>query len=173
MESGLETLVPLSLMLFPSSHHIAFMKSKVESMHSRFDHQRGECREQVVLDASPPFATLASFGAGFIPTEPFSNTPVPFPLSFAVPGHSEQGVIPTDTTQLGNCPLAALSSQCPTDSLTLNLFLLSLTGSSALSLLLFSFPPLSGNPSAISKMQKHEERNNIQEEKRKRRGSTN
>ena len=172
MESGLETLLPLSLMLFPSSHHIAFVKSKVESMHSRFDHQRGECREQVVLDASPPFATLASFGAGFIPTEPFSNTPVPFPLSFAVPGHSEQGVIPTDTTQLGNCPLAALSSQCPTDSLTLNLFL-SLTGSSALSLLLFSFPPLSGNPSAISKMQKHEERNNIQEEKRKRHGSTN
>lgn len=140
-----------------------------------------------MLDASPPFATLASFGAGFIPTsqhllrlpvwahltEPFSNTPVLFPLSFAVPGHSEQGAIPTDTTQLGNCPLEALSSQGPTDSLTLNLFLLSLPGSSALSLLLFSFPPLSENPSAISKMQKHEERNNIQEEKRKRRGSTN
>lgn len=46
MESGLETLLPLSLMLFPSSHHIAFVKSKVESMRSRFDHQQGECREQ-------------------------------------------------------------------------------------------------------------------------------
>ena len=46
IESGLETLVPLSLMLFPSSHHIAFVKSKVESMRSHFDHQRGESREQ-------------------------------------------------------------------------------------------------------------------------------
>ena len=88
----------------------------------------------MVLDALPPFTTLVSFGAGFIPisqhllwlpvwahlTEPFSNTPVPFPLPFAVPGHSEQGAIPTDTTQLGNCPLAALSAQCPSDSLTLD-----------------------------------------------------
>lgn len=142
MESGAETLVTTPVYAFSIITPYCFVKSKVESMRSRFDHQQGECREQRWCWMHRHLCNISlSFGAGFIPTsqhsaapvwahltEPFNLTPVLFPLSFAVPGHTpEQGrsrqTLHSWVTARWR-PSAPRAHRLP----TLNLFLLSLPG---------------------------------------------
>lgn len=159
---------------FSSSPCAFALKSKVESTVLSLWPSTRECRSKgEVLDASqqhnigfiwgrfhpdfPAPSAAPHLGSPHWALQPY---PVLFPLSFAVPGHSEQGRRSRQTLQLGNCPLEALQLPGPHRLLTLNLFLLSFAREQCL-WATFSYS-LSLHyqkiRSAISKMQKHEEK---------------